>query len=91
MFFFPDYVYCSVTLDLVTCTTLLTSDDLIVFDVERPYFTRTLLKPNHALVDAWLNKRHNQVVFYFKCLIFWLVFLKRLFFCLLVLCYGVLI
>jgi hypothetical protein len=41
-FFIPDYVSCSGTLDLVTCAALLTSDDSIGFDMERPYSARNL-------------------------------------------------
>ena len=62
-FFIPDYVSCSGTLDLVTCAALLTSDDSIGFDMERPYSARILLKPDHARAKARLSKRHNQVLF----------------------------
>lgn len=54
---------CSGTLDLVSCTALLTSDDLMGFDVGCSYSTRTLLKPDHVRAEAWLSKRHNQVPF----------------------------
>jgi hypothetical protein len=54
---------CSGTLDLVSCTALLTSDDLMGFDVGCSNSTGTLLKPDHVCAEAWLSKRDNQVPF----------------------------
>jgi hypothetical protein len=45
-----DYDSCSGTIDLLTCMALLTSGDLIGFDVERSYSTHTLFKPDHAWI-----------------------------------------